>query len=132
VKWFLLVSGGAFLSLVLAAPWAHETFSAAHRWLGLGDLPTDRRAQHLASSLVLLYAFHGMVILSVASCRPGSRLSKSLLAALALAHLGFVGLDLRLGLPMFFVLFQGPPVFVLCVAVAYTLMGERQKDGSGS
>ena len=82
---------------------------ATHRWLGLGEMPTDPVVEYLARDLSAFYALVGALLLVMASelerYRPLVRFFA--LAFIALSIL-FTGVDLAAGMPWWWSASEGP------------------------
>jgi len=102
----------AFFAVFLPA----DVMVSIHAWLGLGSLPMTPVVDYLARSLALFYAVHGGLLLvlslDVARYRP------------VVAYVGWstlvmgivlTGIDLHAGLPIWWVLGEGPPVILVGV-----------------
>src|SRR5262245_649389 len=81
---------------------------AAHRWLGLGEMPTSPVVEYLARSLSAFYALLGALCLVVASDLERYRpLVRFLAAAVGLMSVVFAGVDWAAGLPWWWTAFEG-------------------------
>jgi hypothetical protein len=82
---------------------------ATHRWLGLGEMPTDPVVEYLARDLSAFYALVGALLLVMASdlerYRPLVRFFA--LACIVLSIL-FTGIDLAAGMPWWWTASEGP------------------------
>lgn len=89
---------------------------ATHRWLGLGEMPTDPVVEYLARSLSAFYALISAIMLYVAADLERSRAFVRFLAvAFALLCAVFIGIDLAAGMPWWWVAIEGPPGLVVSV-----------------
>jgi hypothetical protein len=83
---------------------------ATHRWLGLGEMPTDPVVEYLARSLSAFYALLGALLLVVASDLERYRpLVRFLAVAVVLMSVVLTGVDLAAGMPWWWTAFEGPP-----------------------
>jgi hypothetical protein len=87
----------------------HRWMDACHRWLGLGELPEQPVIVYLTRSLSAMYVFHGGLLWLLAG---DVRRYAAPVVYVALAFIGFgavmLWIDLRAGLPWFWVLSEGP------------------------
>jgi hypothetical protein len=118
---FLLRSGGvllssAFLAVFLPVDW----MAAIHQWLGLGEFPRTPIVDYLSRSVAALYGFHGILLFILANnpvrYRPIVRYVGMLNIALGIL---MTGIDLHAGMPIWWTAGEGPPVFVLGIAILY-------------
>jgi hypothetical protein len=83
--------------------------AAAHAALGMGDLPDAPIVGYLTRSASALYALHGAMILFVSfDVRRYERLITFLAIAALIHGAVMVGIDLAVGMPWFWTLFEGP------------------------
>jgi hypothetical protein len=87
----------------------HAWMDAGHRWLGLGTLPETPIIVHLTRSLSAMYAFHAGLLWIVSR---DVRRYAALVTYGALAIMVFgavlIGIDVRAGLPWFWIAGEGP------------------------
>jgi hypothetical protein len=95
---------------------------AIHRSLGMGELSGEPLTGYLTRSLSALYAMHGAVLLFVASdVRRYLPLVKFLAAATIVFALGLTALDVIVGMPVFWIVAEGPSLLLLyCVVLWLT------------
>lgn len=101
---------------------------AIHRWLGLGDMPTDRIVGYLARSLSAFYVFTGALCLVVSSDL--ERFSPlACFLGLAFFFMGAVatGIDFAVGMPWWWSYFEGPPAVLLGVFMYFLARSENRK-----
>jgi hypothetical protein len=95
----------ALITVVAPRSW----MAAAHAFVGLGDLPDAPVVGYLVRSSSALYALHGAMILYVSfdieRYRP---LIRFLGVAASIHGLVMLGIDLAVGMPWFWTLFEGP------------------------
>lgn len=122
----LLRLGGAVMLLAFVAavePWS--LMEATHGRLGLGTLPATPIVEYLARSISLLYGFHGVILLVLASdlerFRPLVRVVGWMNMVLGA---GLFAIDLDAGLPAWWTWSEGPSVLALGVVIL-VLSGER-------
>ncbi len=103
-----------------------EWMAKAHTWLGLGPLPREPIIGYLTRSTSALYALHGATILFLSTdVRRYARLI-TFLACLALLHgVVMLGIDLVVGMPLFWTLLEGPAVAVAGAVVLLVQWKER-------
>ncbi len=101
----LLAFGAVFLPT--------EWMAISHRRLGLGDFPASPLVDYLTRSVSALYAIHGGLYLVIAS---DLRRYSGVLTYVACTNIVFgslmVAIDLKAGLPWYWILGEGPPVAV--------------------
>ena len=123
LRWILTAAGTVLLSAALFVFLPTEWMARTHRALGLGSFPDAPLTQYLTRSIAALYAIHGaLVLLAARDVRrylPFVRLIGTTDAAFGLAMLG---IDLHAGMPRWWTLIEGPPVF-LTGALVFVLAG---------
>ena len=118
---FLLRAGGAilvlaFLAVVMPTSW----MEASHTRLGLGDFPAHPLTDYLTRSISLLYGFHGVVLLVIATdvrrFRPLARLMgiQNVLFGPAM-----IAIDVAAGMPIWWTLGEGPPITAIGASVLW-------------
>jgi len=105
----------AFLAVLLPAEWMAST----HERLGLGEFPRTAVLDYLARSVSALYGFHGVLLLLVATdpVRYKPIVSYCALMNVVFGLMLFV-IDLHAGMPRWWTALEGPPVFLLGIALA--------------
>jgi hypothetical protein len=94
----------ALIAVFIPVSW----MAAAHRCLGLGEMPTSPVVEYLARSLSAFYALLGALCLVVASDLERYRpLVRFLAAAVVLMGVVFTGVDWAAGLPWWWTAFEG-------------------------
>jgi len=93
-----------------------------HRFLGLGELAGGPLIGYLTRSLSLLYAMHGAVVLFVSLDVRRFLPVVKFMAVLTIAFgLWMTGLDVAVGMPLFWIVSEGPLIFLLgCVVLWLT------------
>jgi hypothetical protein len=82
---------------------------ATHRWLGLGEMPTDPVVEYLARDLSAFYALLGALLLVMASDVERYRpLVRFFALAFILLSIVFTGVDLAAGMPWWWSASEGP------------------------
>jgi hypothetical protein len=118
---FLLRLGGvvtiaAFPAILLPTDW----MDAAHRWLGLGELPRAPIVEYLTRSVAALYGFHGVLLLVVARDPVRHRPIVRYLGAMnVLFGVLLILIDVRAGLPIVWTLAEGPPLVAIGGTILY-------------
>lgn len=116
----------ALFAVFLPVRWMAET----HEWLGLGTFPETPLVDYLTRSASLLYAWHGGLLLvasfNVRRYRP---LLIYLGIATAIGGLILLGIDLHAGMPLYWTLWEGPPVSMIGLLMVWlTLRIEPDHD----
>jgi hypothetical protein len=104
----LRVGGVSGLFVLVAVFMPVSWMVAAHRWLGLGEMPTSPVVEDLARSLSGFYAILGALCLVLASDLERYRpLVRFLAATVVLMGVVFTGVDWAAGLPCWWTAFEG-------------------------
>jgi len=116
-KWLALVLrilGVTALPAIVAVFMPLSWTAAAHRWLGMGALPEAPILDYLARSLSAFYVIFGAMALMLAANVERYRPLAALLGvSLAIYGLIFVGIDLWVGLPWWWIAAEGPPCLLV-------------------
>ncbi|MFA6563338.1 MAG: hypothetical protein WCV00_15620 [Verrucomicrobiia bacterium] len=116
------VAGLAIFAVFMPRAW----MAATHEMIGLGKLPDGAIVDYLARSVSALYAFHGGLLWILAR---DVRRYATIIAYVAAAGIAFsvfiLALDVSLGLPVWWILGEGPSVFVISLVVLALLARER-------
>jgi hypothetical protein len=95
----------ALVAVFMPVSW----MAATHRWLGLGEMPTDSVVEYLTRSLSDFYAIMGALCLVPATDLERYRpLVRFLGVAFALMSLALLGVDLAAGMPWWWTASEGP------------------------
>ena len=117
----------ALIPVLMPMSW----MAATHRWLGLGEMPTDPVVEYLARDLSAFYALVGALLLVMASdlerYRPLVRFFA--LAFIALSIL-FTGVDLAAGMPSWWSASEGPGGVVFGALLFVLARPAYSKDGT--
>ena len=115
-----LRAGGAVLILAFPAMLLpFEWMSATHAWLGLGELPRVPIVNYLTRSAAALYGFHGILFFIVAADPARYRVIVRYLASMNVAlGLMLLAIDLHAGLPVFWIVAEGPTLIGVGMLVA--------------
>jgi hypothetical protein len=126
----LRVLGGLDALAILAVLLPTEWMAKAHAWLGLGQLPREPIVGYLTRSASALYALHGAMILFISfDTRRYDRLI-TFLAAAALVHGAvMLGIDLAVGMPVFWTLCEGPAFAATGALVLVIQRREKRRSG---
>jgi hypothetical protein len=102
----------AFGAVFLPNDW----MAATHEWLGLGTFPASLIVEYLARSISALYGIYGILCFVVAT---DVRRYLPVIVALSWSSVGFGMaiwvIDLKIGVPWHWTLFEGPPILILAV-----------------
>ena len=111
-----VLTGSAFLAVFLPV----DSMASTHRWLGLGEFPRTPVVDYLARSVAAFYGFHGVLLFVISTDVARYRPLVWYVAAMNVAF-GFMllAIDLHAGLPAYWTAFEGPPVVVIGLLVAY-------------
>jgi hypothetical protein len=111
-----VLTGSAFLALFLPVEWMAST----HRWLGLGEFPRTPIVDYLARSVAAFYGFHGVLLLVISTDVVRFRPLVWFVAVMNVVF-GFMllAIDIHAGLPRYWIAFEGPPVVVIGLLVAF-------------
>ena len=84
--------------------------AAVHGWVGLGEMPTSPIVEYLTRSVSALYAGFGGLLLVTSRDVRRNRVTVTYLAAMAVVFgIAVLGIDLYAGLPLSWILGEGPP-----------------------
>ena len=104
---------------------------ATHRWLGLGDMPTDPVVEYLARDLSAFYALVGALLLVMASDLERYRpLVRFFALALIVLSILFTGVDLAAGMPWWWTASEGPGGVVFGALLFYLARPVHSKGGT--
>ena len=95
----------ALIPVLMPMSW----MAATHRWLGLGEMPTDPVVEYLARDLSAFYALVGALLLVMASDLERYRpLVRFFALAFIVLSILFTGVDLAAGMPWWWSASEGP------------------------
>jgi len=104
---------------------------ATHRWLGLGDMPTDPVVEYLVRDLSAFYALVGALLLVMASDLERYRpLVRFFALALIVLSILFTGVDLAAGMPWWWTASEGPGGVVFGALLFYLARPVHSKGGT--
>ena len=110
----------AFGAVVMPTAW----MASNHARLGLGEFPASPLVEYLTRSISLLYGFHGGLLLVVSrDVRRHVGIVRFLGFMNLLFGVAFVGIDLHAGMPLYWTLAEGPPVFGFGLILLYLVRG---------
>ena len=91
-----------------------------HGWIGLGELPNTPMIGYLTRSLSALYAVHGVLVLFISiDVRRYLPVVRCLAVISLVFGVGMIGLDYAVGLPLWWILGEGPSVIALGVLLLW-------------
>ena len=111
-----VLTGSAFLAVFLPVDWMAST----HRWIGLGEFPRTPIVDYLARSVAAFYGFHGVMLFVISTDVVRYRPLVWYVAVMNVVF-GFMllAIDIHAGLPAYWITFEGPPVVVIGILLAY-------------
>jgi hypothetical protein len=111
-----VLTGSAFLAVFLPVDWMAST----HRWLGLGEFPRTPVVDYLARSVAAFYGFHGAMLFVISADVVRHRPVVWYVAVMNVVFgIMLLAIDIHAGLPAYWIAFEGPPVVVIGLLVAY-------------
>lgn len=109
----LRISAVVLLVAVIPAVMPFSWMVAIHRQLGLGELPVGPIMGYLTRSLSILYAMHGALVFFVSfDVRRYLPVVKCLAVLSVVLGAGLLVLDVVVGMPLFWIIFEGPFLIV--------------------
>lgn len=108
----------ALFPSIMPLTWMKEI----HRCLGMGELPDGPIISYLTRSLSIMYAMHGALLFFISwDVRRYLPVVKLVAILTILLGLWLTALDVIVGMPMFWTIFEGPILFLLyCVVLWLT------------
>ena len=132
LKWFLRVSGVLILLAVIPVFAPTDWLAGCHERIGLGPLPKGAIVEYLMRSLSGFYAMYGGLILVLAA---DPRRYSGAIAYTALASVLFgllmIWVDRRVGLPLVWILSEGPSAILLGIFILILQARIRSKARLG-
>ena len=111
-----VLTGSAFLAVFLPV----DSMASTHRWLGLGEFPRTPIVDYLARSVAAFYGFHGVLLFVISTDVVRYRPLVWYVAAMNVVFgVMLLAIDIHAGLPAYWTAFEGPPVVVIGMLVAY-------------
>jgi hypothetical protein len=126
----ILLRAGAVLLMtaLFTAAMPFAWMDATHRWLGMGDLPSGPIVGYLTRSCSLLYAYHGALLFYVSlDVKRYLPIVRFIAILTILFGFAMTVLDYLVGMPKYWILGEGPMIFVLGV-VFLLLARETQRQ----
>lgn len=118
--WLLRISGIILLTALVPAVMPFSWMQVIHCQLGMGELPTESIMGYLTRSLSLFYAMHGALIIFVSlDIRRYLPVVKFLAVISILFGIGMIVLDAAVGMPLYWIVFEGPLVILLGAAILW-------------
>lgn len=118
LTWLLRLGGATLLLATFAIVMPTDWMASNHRRLGLGTFPASSLVEYLTRSISGLYALHGGVLLVASTDVLRYRPLVVYLAAMNVVFgLVMLGIDLVAGLPLWWVLIEGPSLTVTGVVM---------------
>jgi len=116
--WLLRLFGASTLIALGAVFMPHDWMNLIHQRLGMGELPHLPIVGYLTRSISALYALHGALLIFLSlDVRRYLPLVRFLGAASAVMGVLLLGLDLAVGMPVFWTVAEGPPVVALGLVI---------------
>ena len=126
---FLRIIGTAALLAVVAVVMPYSWMNAIHKWLGMGELLSEPIVGYLARSTSAFYVLLGGLMWVVSFDLYRHRLVLDYLgAAIIFFGITLFVVDIVEGLPLYWILFEGPPNTAFGV---YILMASRRLKNGG-
>ena len=106
----------AFPAMVLPVSW----MAATHRWLGLGAFPETLLVDYLTRSISALYGFHGVLLFVISRDLMRYRPIVVYVGVMSvLFGVMMIAVDLHAGVPLRWVMAEGPVIVVLGGVILY-------------
>jgi len=116
--WLLRLFGASTLTALGAVFMPHDWMNLIHQRLGMGELPHLPIVGYLTRSISALYALHGALLIFLSlDVQRYLPLVRFLGAASAVMGVLLLGLDLAVGMPVFWTVAEGPPVVALGIVI---------------
>ena len=118
----------ALVAVVMPLPWMVEI----HRWLGLGEMPTEPVVEYLARSLSMFYALYGGLCLVLAHNIQRNRPLVVWFGLLtALSGVVLTQIDLAAGMPALWIAGEGPPTTAFGLMMIFLARDKpAERDGA--
>jgi len=124
----LRVTGVILLTALFPAAMPFSWMDAVHARLGLGALPEEPIVGYLTRSCSLLYAFHGALLLYLSTDLDRYLPAIRFLVAISVPFgVALFWIDRAVGMPPYWVAFEGPPL-VLLALVLWWLAGKARTE----
>ena len=127
--WILRLAGVVLMTAIFAVVMPHSWMKATNNALGLAPLSDTPLTGYLTRSLSAMYAYHGALIyyfsLDVRRFLPAIRF----LVVLGLVFgVAMLVLDIAVGMPLYWILGEGPYVLVMCGLLLWLTKHVRKDD----
>ncbi len=123
----LRVVGVLCCAAIIASVMPRSWITGIHEWLGLGEFPNEPIAEYLARSVSGLYVILGGVTIALSM---DVRHYAPIIRFYAIVSMGFgvllVAIDVTSGMPMYWVLSEGPTAIVLGLVIHVLARRVRQ------
>ncbi len=130
LKFFMMAGGVVMLFATVAVFMPYSWMNSIHGWLGMGRLPDGPITGYLARSTSALYAMLGGLFCLVSR---DVRRYRTVIAyfgtVMACFGLVLLGVDIREGMPLFWILLEGPTIIVLTSTKLILLRGVGSDRG---
>jgi hypothetical protein len=127
---FLRITGAILLIALIPAVMPFFWMQEIHRWLGLGELPTEPIVGYLTRSLSLMYAALGALICFVSGdVRRFLPLVKFLAILSIVFGGGMIALDAAVGMPTYWIACEGPLIIPLGIVILWLAKGIPEIKG---
>lgn len=114
LAWLLRISAVVLLTALVPAVMPFAWMQEIHRSLGMGELPEGPIVGYLTRSLSAMYAMHGALLFFVSwNVRRFLPVVKCLAVLAVLFGMGMLVLDVMVGMPLSWVVGDGPFIVVL-------------------
>ncbi|MFV2068694.1 MAG: hypothetical protein ACC645_17115 [Pirellulales bacterium] len=131
LTWILRISAVLLLAAVFPTVMRFAWMDAIHRHLGMGELPDVPIVSYLTRSLSAMYAMHGALMFFVSlDVRRFLPVVRCLAVLGILFGIGMIVLDVSVGLPLLWIIGEGPFIIVLggvLLWLAGRVQSEHQK-----
>lgn len=125
----LRLGGFTMLLAVFAIFLPVRWMAVTHEWLGMGPFPESPLVDYLTRSASLLYAWHGGLLLVLSfNVRRFQPVLIYLGIVTAIGGWILLGIDLHAGMPLYWTLWEGPPVALLGCLMVWLALRCRDID----
>jgi hypothetical protein len=132
LRFVLRWAGSMSLLALVAVVMPYAWMDAAHRWLGLGRLPSEPVVGYLARSVSAFYALLGGLLWVLSFDLARHRLALCYLGvAMILFGAALIGIDWSEGLPWFWKTWEGPWVMLIGAGIAWPAFRLKPPAGGG-
>lgn len=129
----LRVHGVILLTALIPAVMPFAWLDVIHQRLGMGSLPEAPITGYLTRSLSAMYAFHGAIVIFVSlDIRRYLPVVKCLAVLGIIFGIGMLALDIMVGMPLCWVLGEGPSIIILGGVLLWLAGRSRGSDDGES